>query len=256
MIQTYSELARTSGQAVQFLTQRKTGCRLQFNGLAETLASRGVQPVIPRVVAKEIGVTPGPEQAPEAGEKSPAGKQLEVSGVGVFKEDRLIGWLDAHQTRGLLWLKGEPMQGVVVIPSPGEPDKEVSVIIRRGKTRVTPEYDGGTARFEVRIHMEGDVAEQQSKEDLARPEMIKVLEGEVAAEIKQRAADTLEKAQSEYGVDIFGFGDAFHRKNKQAWRQLKYRWDEEFALAEVNITVEAHIREIGLAGKRPSAPEE
>lgn len=40
VIQTSSELAKTSGQAVQFLTQRRTGYRFQLNVLAETLASR------------------------------------------------------------------------------------------------------------------------------------------------------------------------------------------------------------------------
>ncbi|MCL5289823.1 MAG: Ger(x)C family spore germination C-terminal domain-containing protein, partial [Firmicutes bacterium] len=78
----------------------------------------------------------------------------------------------------------------------------------------------------------------------------------MAGEITKRAAVALKKAQRVYGVDIFGFGDAFHRKYKKDWRELKDRWDEEFARAEVNIAVEAHVREIGLLTKRASAPEE
>lgn len=100
------------------------------------------------------------------------------------------------------------------------------------------------------------MVEQQSREDLAKPEQIKALEKEIAGEIKKRAVVALEKAQGEYGVDIFGFGDVFHRRYKKEWRELKDRWDEEFALARVNIAVEAHVREIGLLTKPGSTPEE
>jgi len=99
------------------------------------------------------------------------------------------------------------------------------------------------------------MVEQQSREDLAKPEKIKALENAIAEEITKRATVALEKAQIEYGVDIFGFGDAFHRKYKKDWQELKDRWDEEFARAEVSIAVEARVREIGLLTKRASTPE-
>lgn len=251
-LETYSTLAKTSAQAAGFLTRMKTGYTVQVREFAEMLASKGVQPVATRVEVKEAGVTPGPGREKE----SPALKQVELAGVAVFKEDKLIGWLDDYETRGLLWLKGEAMKGVVTVPSPGEPDKAVSFEIRRGSTKVTPEYDGEYLWFDVKVEVEGDMLEQQSREDLAKPEKIKALESEIAGEISRRAAVALEKAQREYGVDIFGFGDAFHRKYKKEWRELKDRWDEEFARAEVYITVEAHVREIGLLTKRASAPEE
>lgn len=250
-LETYSDLAKTSAQAAGFLTRMKTGYSVQLREYAEMLASKGVQPVATRVEVKEAGVTPGPGQE----KKSPAHKQVELSGVAVFKEDKLVGWLDDYETRGLLWLKGEAMKGVITVPSPGEPDKEVSIRIRRGSTKVTPEYDGENLRFDVVLKVEGDMVEQQSREDLAKPEKIKALESEMAEEITKRAVVALEKAQIEYGLDIFGFGDAFHRKYKKDWRELKDRWDEEFARAEVNIAVEAHVREIGLLTKRASTPE-
>ncbi|MFZ5646681.1 MAG: Ger(x)C family spore germination protein [Bacillota bacterium] len=251
VLETYSDLAKTSAQAAGFLTRMKTGYSVQLREYAEMLASKGVQPVATRVEVKEAGVTPVPGRE----KKSPAHKQVELSGVGVFKEDRLVGWLDDYETRGLLWLKGEAVKGVITVPSPGEPDKEVSIRIRRGSTKVTPEYDGENLRFDVMVKVEGDMVEQQSREDLAKPEKIKALEKGMAGDIIKRANVALEKAQNEYGADIFGFGDAFHRKYKKDWKELKDRWDDEFTRAEVNISVEAHVREIGLLTRRASTPE-
>ncbi|MBC7341269.1 MAG: Ger(x)C family spore germination protein [Clostridia bacterium] len=250
-LETYSTLAKTSAQAAGFLTRMRTGYSVQLREFAEMLASKGIHPVATAVEVKEVGVTPGPEK-----NRSSPLKQVVLSGAAAFKEDKLIGWLDAYETRGLLWLKGEAMQGVITVPSPGEPDKEVSIRIRRGSTKVRPEYDGEYLRFDVKVNVEGDMVEQQSREDLAKPEQIKALEKEIAGEIKKRAVVALEKAQGEYGVDIFGFGDVFHRRYKKEWRELKDRWDEEFALARVNIAVEAHVREIGLLTKPGSTPEE
>ncbi|MCL6639188.1 MAG: Ger(x)C family spore germination protein [Firmicutes bacterium] len=251
-LETYSILAKTSAQAAGFLTRMKTGYTVQIREFAEMLASKGVQPVATRVEVKEAGITPGPGREKEPVEL----KQVELNGVAVFKDDKLIGWLEDDETRGLLWLKGEIMKGTVTVPSPGEPDKAVSVRIRRGYTRVTPEYDGEYLGFDVMVEVEGDMVEQQSGEDLAEPDKIKILENEIAGEIGASAAAALDKARREYGVDIFGFGDAFHRKYKKEWRELKDRWDEEFARAEVNITVAAHVRDTGLLTKRASAPEE
>lgn len=251
ILETHSQLARTSAQAAGFLTRMKTGYSVQLREYAEMRASKGVQPVVTAVEVKEAGVVPGPKQE----EKLPRTKHVELSGVAVFKEDKLVGWLNASETRGMLWLKGETEKGVITVPSPGEPDKEVSLRIRRGSTKVTPEYDGEKLRFDVMVKVDVDMLEQQSREDLAKPEKIKALEGAIAGEITKRAAEALEKAQIEYGVDIFGFGDAFHRKYKEDWPELRDRWDTEFARAEVSIAAEARVRQIGLLTKRASAPE-
>ncbi|MGB9803180.1 Ger(x)C family spore germination protein [Desulfofundulus sp.] len=251
-LEAYSSLEKTSAQAAGFLERMKTGYSVQLRELAEMLASRGVQPAVTAVEVKEAGVTPEPGRE----KKPPPEKQVGLAGVAVFKEDKLVGWLNPYECRGLMWLKGKIMKGEVTVPSPGEPDKDVSIWIRRGSTKIVPAYDGEHLRFDVKIKVEGDMVEQQSREDLARPEKIKALEDEMADEIKKRASIALEKAQYEYGVDIFGFGEAFHRKYKKEWRKLKYRWDEEFTRADVNIAVEAHIREIGLLTKRASVPEE
>lgn len=252
LLATHSKLAKTSAQAAGFLTRMETGYAVQSREYAEMLASKGVQPVVTGVEVIEAGEAHGPG----LGKNPPTNKEVQLSGVAVFKEDKLIGWLDMHETRGLLWLKGELKKGVVIVPSPGEPEKKVSIKIRRSSTKIVPEYDGENLRFNVMIKVEGDMVEQQSREDLAKPEKIKALESAMAGEIKNRAAVALEKAQWEYGVDIFGFGDAFHRKYKKEWRELKNRWDEEFSQSDVNIAVEAHIRGIGLFTKRASAPEE
>ena len=254
-LETYANLEKSSAQAMGSLNKIKTGYSVRLWEFAEMLANKGIQPVAPRVeVKKEAGITPGPGQGQET--RLPAHKQVGIYGVGVFKGEKLIGWLDDYATSGLIWLKGESLKGAVVVPDPGEPDKGVSIAIRRNSLRVVPEYDGKNLRFYVKVKIEGDMVEQQSRGDLAKKEMIKVLEKELAEEIKKRASAALEKAQKEYVADIFGFGEVFRRKYKKAWQELQDGWNTALAGAEVNLEIEANVREVGLLSKGAAAPEE
>lgn len=248
-LETYSTLEKTSAQATALTTKMKTGYDVELWELAEMLAGKEIQLALTWVEAKEVGTTPGAEQAMN----TPTHKQLEISGTGVFKDDKLIGRLDNYETTGMLWLKGESATGTITVPDPVEPDKKVSLLYRRSKRTIIPEYDGKNLKYTVKIKVEGDLVEQQSRENLAKPEMISRLEKEMADEIKKRILVTLQKSRDEYGVDIFGFGGAFHRKYKNAWREVENRWDTVFTTAEFDIEVEAYIRESGFLGKRGSA---
>ncbi|KJS03868.1 MAG: hypothetical protein VR68_00295 [Peptococcaceae bacterium BRH_c4a] len=247
LLESHSELEKTSAQSVGFLVRNRAGLSVMLKDFQMALASRGTNPAAPRVELQKLGGPQGPGM-----EEKLQHEEVAITGTGVFKEDRLVGWLDTSETRGLLWLRGEVRKGGIIIPSPGQPDKLLSLSIVRGKTRVEPEYDGETVRFNVSISFEVDLLEQQSTEDLTTPEKIKAVEMAAAEDVFRRCSDALEKAQGEYGTDIFNFGEAFHRKHKKEWKELKYRWNEEFAKAEVNIAVEAQLRRSGLLTRRAS----
>lgn len=59
---------------------------------------------------------------------------------------------------------------------------------------------------------------------MTRPETWDSLEKRQAAVIESEVKAALRKAQAELGVDIFGFGEAVHRKYPKEWQELKGRW--------------------------------
>ncbi|MCL6635944.1 MAG: Ger(x)C family spore germination protein, partial [Peptococcaceae bacterium] len=251
VLETHSELEKSSAQSIGYLARAKTGFSVHMKDFVMMLAGKGTNPIASRIEAIPQGTPQGPGQE---GLK----RHLEVglTGTAVFKKDKLVGWLDQSETRGLLWLRGEILKGIITVPSPAEPDKAISLNIIRGSTEVDPQYDGETVRFRVKLMVEGDVMEQQSTEELGKPEMVKLLDEVVAAEVEEKARSALARAQEEYGVDIFNFGEAFHRKYKKDWKMLKDRWDEVFSAAEVEFEVNARVRRTGMQIRRTSLPEE
>lgn len=247
ILESHSELEKTSAQSLGFLARHRAGFVIMLKDFQMALASRGTNPAAPRVELQAAGVTEGPGM-----EEHQEHKELAITGTGVFKDDRLVGWLDNSETRGLLWLRGEIERGVITIPSPGQPDKLLSLNIIRSNTRVDPSYDGETISFNVKMTLEGDLLEQQSTEDLTKPEKIEAIERAAAMEVLRKSTAALEKAQGEYGTDVFNFGEAFHRKYKKEWKELKDRWNDEFVKAQVHLAVEANVRRTGLTTKRAS----
>lgn len=245
ILETNSELENSSAQDIGFLARGKTVYSVNLAELAIMRVTPGSHQVAPRVEVVESGTVHGP------GKEKPAGhKGVALTGTAVFRKDNLLGWLDESESRGLLWLKGKIKEGIITVPSLTDPDKQLSVNIIRGYTEVEPQYDGESVWFNVHIDMEGNLVEQQSGENILVRELRQAIEEEIAGEVEGKARLALEKVQREYGVDIFDFGVAFHRKYPKEFKELKDRWDEVFSGAGVNLTVEAHLRYSGLQGRR------
>lgn len=260
VLNSHSQLENTSAQSAGSMIRSGVSMPVMLKDLSMMLASKGTNPVLPVLELTPSGTPQGPglkENLPEAPAdsktmKNPVHGEITVTGTAVFKDDKLIGWLDMPETRGLLWLKNKMKKGVITVPSMTEPGKKISVNLTRGSTRVEPFYDGQNIWFDIKIKLEGELLEQQSTEDLTRPEIFKAIKKEMARTIEARARNVLDKAQIDYGVDIFGFGDAFHKKYKKEWALMQDNWNEAFANANTDIKVEAHIRHTGLTTKRIS----
>ncbi|HBV95857.1 MAG: hypothetical protein JL50_04370 [Peptococcaceae bacterium BICA1-7] len=252
ILETGSELERTSAQDIGFLARARTGFSVIFKDFIIMLASKGGNPIATMVEIVDRGVISGDI----AKDKPTKRKGVALTGTAVFDDDKLVGWLNMTETRGLLWLKGEVLKGVITFPSLTEPGRELSVNIIRGQTEVEPQYDGESVRFYVNIEVEGDLIEQQSvHESVLEEHERNGMEKEMAREIEGKARLALDKAQGEYGLDIFDFGEAFRRKYPREWEKLKDRWNEVFSGAGVEFAVDSHIRRSGLQGRRTSVPE-
>lgn len=248
ILETHAGLESSSAQDIGSLARSKKVYSVIYKDFIVMLATMGSNPVVPRVEIVESGVVLGGE----AQERPVDHKGAALTGTAVFREERLAGWLDESETRGMTWLRGEMMKGIVTVPSLNYPDKNTSVEITRGHAEVEPQYDGESVWFDVKLTIEGDLLELQDKEEILEREVRKSIEKTIAGEVQKEARVTLDKAQRELGLDIFNFGVAFHRKYPGIWPEIKDNWDEIFAGAGVNIDVEMDIRRSGMTARRAS----
>lgn len=257
VLNSHSQLETTSAQSTGQLVRQGVGLQITLKDISVMLANKNRRnPVLPTLELTPSGVPQGPglkENLPEVSENQPqmppVHGEVTITGSGVFRHNRLIGWLDIKETRGVLWVKNQLKQGVVTFSSLNEPKKKISVRITDSNTTVEPFYNGEEILFNIKSEVEGDIFEKQSDEDLSKPEIIEALNKKMSEEIENNILDVTKKVQNEYQADIFDFGDKFYRKYNQEWSRIEDRWDEEFANATINVTVESQIRRSGLIAK-------
>lgn len=168
---------------------------------------------------------------------------LKIGPIGVFKKDKLIGWLNESQAKGLNYIIDNVKGTIVTVPCKGG---KLSIETIRSKTKVTGKILNGKPKIYISVNSEGDVGDVECQFDLTKPKSITKLEQKYKDSIKKDIVSTVSTIQKKYHSDILGFGQVLYRKDYKNWRALETNWErQEFENTEVSVNVQAKIRRLG-----------
>lgn len=176
--------------------------------------------------------------------KKEEGESFAINGTAVFKKDKLIGWLDDIETKGLLWITDKVKSGTINVRAPGDESKYVTLEIMKASSKIVPKMINNKPVITIKVKEESNFANQQTQINMANPEIIKELESRQTDAIKKEIEAALLKGQKKFNSDIFKFGEAFHQKQPKQWKTLKNSWDQEFRNLEVEVEIETKIRKV------------
>lgn len=174
-------------------------------------------------------------------------KVLSLAGTAVFKGAQLKGFLDEHESRGLLWIQGE-LNNEIVVLNCGEDDKgTVSLIVRNTTSELSPRISQGNPKMAVDIQVEADIGEFTCSNPDLDATQIDRLNKQLEDQVRQEALNVLNIAKNQWQTDIFGFGQAIYRKSPNEWNQLAPEWrNGQLKKMPVSIKVSANISRYGL----------
>jgi spore germination protein KC len=72
------------------------------------------------------------------------------------------------------------------------------------------------------------------------------LEKEAAAALQQNIQELIQKVQTEYDADIFGFSRYIRAELPAVWKDVENNWDEEFRKVQVDVIAKIRIRNSAL----------
>lgn len=176
------------------------------------------------------------------------GTKIDMMGAAVISGGRMVGVLNGDETGIVKMTRGDFRRTTKTVEDPLHPGQFIVVdVVPREPLRVDVRIDdGGIPRAVVRIMLEGDVFSIQSGEHYERPEKVRLVERAVEESFRSDARAALDKAQNEFGADVFAIG--FHAKRLfptwPAWEA--FEWDEKFPDAEISIDFDFQVRRIGL----------
>lgn len=204
---------------------------LQYSIESQT---KGMSAIIPAVNVKQMN-----------------GKMLpQISGTAIIKNGKLVGFLNGEETKDLLFIRNEVKGGLLIeeMQSNDVPTL-VSLEIFKNKTKVTPVVADNDIEININIDAKVTIGEISGTENVIDDEGRRKLEQRVDNRLKERIEALVEKVQSKYDADIFGFAARLQENNVQVWDSVGNDWEEVFKDLNVNVTTKVHIKSSSILSK-------
>jgi len=174
----------------------------------------------------------------------------QIIGTAIFKEDKLVGFLNGEETKDLLFIKNEVKGGMLIEEmQENEGNIFVSFKIFQSKTQVTLVVDNKDIKINLNIDTTVGINEIEGTENFIDDEACKKLEQNAEIKLKARIESLIKKMQSEYDVDIFGFGEKLREDKIEVWKRVNSNWEETFKKLDVNVITKVHIQNSGMLSK-------
>ena len=204
---------------------------LQFDIESKT---KGISTIIPAVNLKQMD-----------------GKMIpQVLGTAIIKNDKLVGFLNAEETKNLIFIRNEIKGGLLIERMQGKAAvTPVSLEIFKNKTKVTPAVDGNDIEINLNTDTTVAIDEILGTENFIDDEGRKKLEQSAENTLKKQIEALIKKVQSKYDADIFGFGAKLQEEKPQEWNSVSNNWEEVFKDLKVNVKTNVHIKNSALLSK-------
>ncbi|MFY4774125.1 Ger(x)C family spore germination protein [Metabacillus sp. RGM 3146] len=173
---------------------------------------------------------------------------LSADGIAVFKQGKLIDWFHDKTARGAVW--GLNLLKATDINIDWDGQKEsIAYEVMRQKTKISADTKDKLPSISIDVSAEGDIGEATVPVNLQDRKVLSKLQHAFSKEIKEEIETAIERAK-ENKSDIFGFGEAIHRKDPKLWKEISKDWKESWLpKLKVKVRVESFIRRTGLRNK-------
>ncbi len=223
--------------------------RVRLTDFIDAIIAEGRSPIASTVV---IDGDPEKGQNAESNMEVKAPARIVLDGLAVFKKDKLIGYLSLDDTRNYLWTqKLETTMLSVPCEEDGDDKNPLyfDIVITNNKSEMRTDYKGNQPQLKLNIYSEASINSMQCQKDLSNKATYTELEKKSDKQIKKMITETIKKVQKDYGVDIFGFGEALNRQHYQKAKEVLGHWNEEFSRADVEVDVKIALRRSGTRNK-------
>ncbi|MFB9759863.1 Ger(x)C family spore germination protein [Ectobacillus funiculus] len=253
ILQTNPQFESFTSEEIREKEKTGVGISVQVRDFFGRLLKDGEEPI-----AAQISNLPVRAVSRKGGKGAGTSKVVpSITGTAVFQGDRLIGWLDDKETRGILWIRNEFESGVMTVPIPkGKGGGRIGAQIFKVSTKIKPILHNNKLKVKIETYGEVEIFENDSRLDLSNPAVLNTLQLVFEKYVQTRMQLTLDKAQKKLKSDIFGFGQAVYRANPKKWETYyKTRWYDTYPNLEVEIAPHIRVQGTGFTTKEILLPE-
>lgn len=172
-------------------------------------------------------------------------KTFFVENIAVFNYNNEISYyLGRESSENFVKLLGELKNGTLVTED--ENGSKATFIIVDGKTKYKAEVINGIVNYNVKIKMYCDLnAYEGDRFQSIKNKTVELFRKNIELDTERKLKDTYKAIQKHDSFDILHFGRRLLQNDKNAYKQMKNNWQENFKNGNINVDVEVIIRRIG-----------
>jgi spore germination protein KC len=169
-------------------------------------------------------------------------KTPQIGGAAIFKDEKMVGFLNEEDTLEMLWLRDEVRGGLAVINNAAGTKDNVALEIFKSKSKITPVIQEEVLKMKVEINLDVGIGEITGSTDFissaGKQKLMEAAQKQIEEDIKK----VYTMIRDKYNADVFGFGRRIEMKMPDVWSQIKNDWDKFFAELEIDVNVNVKIR--------------
>ena len=165
---------------------------------------------------------------------------IKITGVAVFKKDKLAVILDMKETRIMNMLRENKVRGILTIQKNSE--KYVNYQAE-SKRKISCKKTGDKYTFTIDLNLDGEIINNELYKDIATD--IKItdkFEDDMARQVKEICNGFLDKMKKEYKLDLLQLGWVAAAKYG---RDTGADWNEVVASSDIIVNVSVHVDKLG-----------
>lgn len=232
---------KISHQLDEAVSQWGADPNIRLNKLLNAFSSPARQPVL-AVLAIEGESSKG--SSVDNMKKVKPDALVKIDGLAVFKDQTLVDYFSIIDTRNYLWTQNDVKRTSVTIAC--NKDNFFPLDLYNSYSNIQAKMKNGKPYFKLNINSEAGIDGNQCGDPLNQKKTYEKYERLASKQLKESMMKTIEKAQKDLKIDIFGFGEELRRQEYKAYKKLEGNWDEAFAEAEIDVNFNVIIRRSGI----------
>lgn len=188
------------------------------------------------------------EEFKESGNEEKQRYVTAIKGSAVFKEDKLIGWIDGIETRSYMLIKNKAKNGIITADY-NNGKESLSFTFRKSKSKMKAEFNEDNISFNIDIKISGRINALYTGQNMMKEEEINKMEQALSETVENNIAKLMSKAQKEFEKDFLGFGEYIFRRHPNHWRKIEDKWEEIFPQIEIKCNADVKIENSGIVSK-------
>lgn len=172
---------------------------------------------------------------------------IDLAGVGVFKDYKLIGWYTGPEVAGMRFILGVIEMGMYNAELPWDKGGMISMNAYNIHTSTIPNIKGDVISIKTTATIEGDILEIENPTPILNSDkVIKDWERALEHDIGSMINSVFKKGRDVNGVDSFEIDEKIQSYYPEFWEKHKEEWEELFKTVELDVDLDVKIRRVGI----------